>query len=275
MEKVCIIIRVYDRVEDLKNCISIIRDTWKLNDYYVVVVANGGAQGFNIDTESQKGIDRLVDLENNAGHLKGNAQLLQEGLAYLPKNCNYTIILEADTWIYGDELVERYINRLKAEQAVWASAQWYSHLYSLATDFAIIDTGFLRSNPQVFEYTGFPECHAANYIINKGLKFIYISENMPVHLPSYIKHYPFTTGIRFNVFPQGKMVTHHIELLSGGMEKKKLLFNTLAGTGYFEGDELKPDKILKIKILLAIKLSYMFPIKGWVQKDKQLEIELV
>lgn len=273
MKKVCIIIRVYDRIEDLEHCINIIRDTWKLFDYYILVVANGRGMGFNIDLGSQKKIDKLIDLENNAGHLKGNAQLLQEGILHIPGDCGHAIILEADTWIYGDELIAKYITKLATEEAVWASAQWYSHLYSLATDFAIIDTAFLRSNPQVFTYSGFAETYSANYILNHNLGFVYITENMPVHLPSYIKHYPFAMGIRFTVFPKSKMVTHHVELLKGGMERKKLLFNTLANTSYFKGDNLKPNKFLKTKILLAVKLSYLLPMKGWMIKNKMLVIE--
>lgn len=267
------IIRVYNRVEDLKHCINIIRDTWKLFNYHIVVVANGGSDGFVIDEDCKSKIDRLVDLETNAGHLKGNAQLLQEGLLYIPGDCTYTLILEADNWLYGDQLMERYVTLLNEEKAVWASAQWYSHLYSLATDIAIIQTGFLTSNPQIFEYTGYPECYAANYIIDNSFKFIYITENMPVHLPGYIKYYPFMSRSRFNVFPESKMVTHHVELLNGGMEKKKLLFNTLAATSYFKGDDLKPNKLLKLKMLIAIKLSFMFPIKGWIMKSRQLKIE--
>lgn len=273
MDKICIIIRVYDRIEDLGNCIDIIRDTWKSFEYYIIVVANGKSNGLYVPVEYLHKINKLVDLENNAGHLKGNAQLLQQGGAYIPGDCKYTIILEADTWIYGDILIKKYVNRLNTEKAVWASAQWYSHLYSLATDFAIIRSAIFRSDPGIFEYSGYPECFAANYLIDKGLKFLYITDNMPVHLPSYIKHYPFSSKLRFHVFPKSKMVTHHVELLKGGMPKKKLLFNTVAGVGYFKGDELKPDNLLKLKIIFAVKLSYMFPIKGWVLRNRRLKIE--
>ena len=273
IEKVCIIIRVYDRMEDLENCIDIIRDTWRSFDYYIIVVANGKSNGFTVNAAYQNKINKLVDLGNNAGHLKGNAQLLQEGLAYIPGDCQYTIILEADTWMHGDDVVKKYVNALNTDNAVWASAQWYSHLYSLATDFAIIKQDFLRSNQAIFEYSGFPECYAANYLIDNGFRFIYITENMPVHLPSYVKSYPYSSKLRFNVFPVSKMVTHHIELLKGGMNRKKLLFNTLAEVDYFKGDGVKANKLLKLKIIFAVKLSYIFPIKGWVLSGRRLKID--
>lgn len=273
MEKICIIIRVYDRIEDLESCLAIIRRTWKAFDYHVVVVSNGKVNGFNITSRITDSADVVVELENNDGHLKGNAQLLLSGIPCIPEDCAYTIILEADTWIYGDKLVKKYVAILKKENAIWASAKWYSHLYSLATDFAIIESSFLKTNKKIIQYTGYPECYAANYILDLGSKFVYIKENMPVHLPSYLKRYPFTIGTRFNVFPKSKMITHHLEFLKGGIVEKKLLFNTIAGHLFFEGTGLAPNCYLYIKMRVAIKLSRLFPIKGMFLRTKKLPIQ--
>jgi hypothetical protein len=271
MVRICILIRVYDRTEDLKYCLEIIKKTWLSFDYFILVVSNGGINGFEINTELKDQIDLLIELDSNAGHLKGNAQLLQEGLPKIPDDTSHTIILEADTWVHGDKLVEKYVNVLNNSGEVWAGAHWYTHLYSLATDFSIIGTKFLKSNPGVFSYTGFPERHAANYLLDNGHRFRYIKENMPIHLPSYIKKFPFATGIRFNVFPKSKMVTHHIELLKGGMDRKKKLFNTLARTSFFKGESLSPSLFLRLRIILSIGVSYFFPKRGWFE-IKQIEV---
>jgi hypothetical protein len=272
MKKICVLIRVYDRVEDLDNCIKIIKGTWTHFEYYILLVSNGGGAGFYVSNYAKQAADNLIELNENAGHLKGNAQLLLEGVPYIPETCHYTIILEADTWLYGDDIVIEYVKKLTIDNAVWASARWYNHLYSLATDFAIINTAFLKSHSSIFEYTGFPECYVANYLLQHNKKFIYIRENMMVHLPNYMSKYPFAIGNRFNVFLKSKMVTHHIELLKGGMQQKKMIFNTLAGVRFFFDDNLKPNKSLKIKIKIAVALSYLLPSKRWIMKTKQAPV---
>ena len=127
MKKVCVLIRVYNRIEDLKYCIDIIRDTWKFNNYYIIVVANGKEDGYTLDNGSISKIDRLIEIENNVGHFTGNSQLLLKGLPQIPDECDYTIILEADTWLYGDELIVKYISKLNKQNAMWASAQFFSY----------------------------------------------------------------------------------------------------------------------------------------------------
>jgi hypothetical protein len=270
--KVCVLIRVYDRIEDLKYCVEIIRNSWTAFEYEVIVVSNGKSQGYFVDLVTKSSINDFVELETNAGHLKGNAQLLQEGLSYISPNSDFTIILEADTWIYSDDLIKKYTNILVNTQAVWASAKWYTHLYSLATDFAIIKTDFLLSNTDIFEYTGFPECYAANYILNRGYKFLYIKENMLVHLPSYIKSYPFAPKGRFYMFPKSKMVTHHIEALKMGMDEKKYYFNLVSKKKYFETRIKKSRLLCEFIFSVAVFFSYCLPQKAWFFKTKQFAV---
>lgn len=270
--KISVLIRVYDRIEDLKYCIEIIRNSWSTFEYEIIVVSNGKSKGFEVDFLTKSSIDNLVELETNAGHLKGNAQLLQEGLPYVSSDSDFTIILEADTWIYSDAIIKNYTSKLVNKKAVWASAKWYTHLYSLATDFAIIKTDFLLSNPNIFEYTGFPECNAANYILDHGYKFLYITENMLVHLPSYIKSYPFAPNGRFYMFPKSKMVTHHIETLKMGMDEKKYYFNIVSKTKYFETKFTKSKFWTEFNLFFAIRFSSCLPQKTWFQKTKKASV---
>ena len=128
MNQVCVLIRVYNRIEDLRHCINIIRDTWNQNKYYILVAANGRSNGYVIPSETLAKIDRVVEIENNIGHFSGNSQLLLAGLPLIPDDCPYTVILEADTWIYGDDLISSYMARLHQEKAVWASAQFFRYV---------------------------------------------------------------------------------------------------------------------------------------------------
>ena len=275
--KVAVLIRVYDRIDDLKYNLRVISETWKSNDYYVIVVSNGKNNGFEILPESLPLIDKLVVLQENAGHRKGNSQLLLEGSKYIPEDCPYTLILEADTWMYQDAIISKYANLLSMNaNAVWASADWYDKYYALATDFAIIKTDYIKSNPGIFDFELFPECHISNFLRDTGKSYLWIKENMPVHVPSYVKYkYPYVPNIkegRFYVFPKSKTVTHHIEFLKGGMEQKKRYFNIVADSDFFPDVKTGNKAWNRVKMKFWIGLSGCFLKRSWYSKKIYKEI---
>lgn len=274
--KVAILIRVYDRIEDLKHNLRIISDTWKENDYYTIVVSNGKNNGYEVTPDSLPLIDRLVILEENAGHRRGNSQLLMEGIKYIPSDCKYTLILEADTWMCGDSVISKYTSMLdKSDFAVWASADWYDKYYALATDFAIIKTQYIIKNPGIFDFELFPECHISNFLRDTKAGYLWIKENMPVHVPSYVKYkYPYIPNIkegRFYVFPKSKTVTHHIEYLKGGIEQKKRYFNIIANDDYFSDIKSNNKSWNRFKMKFWIGLSKLLVKRSWYS-DKTYKV---
>lgn len=276
--KVAILIRVYDRIEDLKHNLRIISDTWKENDYYTIVVSNGKNNGYEVTPDSLPLIDKLVILEENAGHRRGNSQLLMEGIKYIPSDCKYTLILEADTWMYGDRIISKYTSLLdKSDFAVWASADWYDKYYALATDFAIIKTQYIIKNSGIFDFELFPECHISNFLRDTNAGYLWIKENTPVHVPSYVKYkYPYIPNIkegRFYVFPKSKTVTHHIEYLKGGMEQKKRYFNIIANYDYFTETKSNNKSWNRFKMKFWIGLSKLFVKRSWYSGKTYKDIE--
>ena len=271
MEKVCIIIRVYNRTEDLKYCVSIIRDTWKSHNYFVIVVANGRKDGYVINEDTAGRSDLLIETGNNIGHFTGNSQLLLAAVPHIPADCAFTIILEADTWFFGDDLVAKYIHQMKKENAIWASAQFFRYVLNLATDFAIIKTALIRKMPEVFAFSQTPEYYIGNFLMDRGLKFIYIKELMPVSLPRYARKYPFAPTGRFFVFPNGRMVSHHVEHLKNGMAEKKFYFNAVAGRRYFDVPDKYPSWLILAFLRLLSSLSVLMPYKSWFIKRKNLK----
>lgn len=275
--KVAVLIRVYDRIDDLKYNLRVISETWKSNDYYVIVISNGKSNGFEILPESLPLIDKLVILQENAGHRKGNSQLLLEGIKYIPEDCQYTLILEADTWMYKDDIISKYVDQLSTDaNTVWASADWYDKYYALATDFAIIKTDYIKNNPGIFDFELFPECHISNFLRDTGKRYIWINENMPVHVPSYIRYkYPYVPNIkegRFYVFPKSSTVTHHIEFLKGGMEQKKRHFNILVDSDFFPDAKIDNKAWGRFKMRFWIGLSKCFIKRSWYSKKTYKEI---
>lgn len=269
MDKVCVIIRVYNRIEDLKYCVEIIRNTWKAYNYHVILSCNGSDDGYIIDDGTVGKADLLVEIKNNVGHFSGNSQLLLAALPHIPDSCDYTVILEADTWLYGDEVIVAYINKLKQQNAVWASAQFFRYVRNLATDFAIIETAWLKTHPEVFEFDKTPEYYVGNYLSRLGFKFIYITENMPINLPKYFRRFPGASNGRFFTFQKSKMVTHHVENLRGGMEEKKFYFNMVAGQDYFNISGHPSYNWERLKLGFFVALSILIPYKGWFFKTKK------
>lgn len=274
--KVAILIRVYDRVEDLRYNLQIIRSTWKEYDYHIIVVSNGYPDGYKIDAESISRIDSFIALEQNAGHKKGNSQLLLEGRKAIPVDCDYTIILEADTWMYKDRIVRQYIEFMQqAPNIVWCSADWYDKDYALATDFAIIKSDFIRKNPGLFDFELYPESHIANYLRDANAGFGWITENMPVHVPSYVPKYPYindSSQRRFYVFPKSRMVTHHVEYVKGGMDRKKHYFNIVANMDFFPDQKVSAKAWERFKMNFWIGLSHLFVKRSWFKKKYYREI---
>lgn len=276
--KVAVLIRVYNRIEDLIYNLQIIAETWTDNEYFIIVVSNGKNHGYILPEESLKYIDKLVVLEENAGHRKGNSQLLMEGAKYIPDDCDYTLILEADTWVYTDKIHSKYINLLSHSQyAVWASADWYDKYYALATDFAVIKSDYIRKNPEIFDFELYPECHISNYLRDTNSGYIWITEFMPVHIPSYIRPaYPYVPNIkekRFYVFPKAETVTHHIEFLKKGIEQKKVYFNIVANIDYFCESIVKNKRWERFKMKFWIRLSECFPKRSWYSKKTYKTID--
>jgi len=269
----CIIIRVFNRVDDLRICIDLIRKFWIRNEYYVLIVSNGKYAGFDIPEEIRNAADNIIDLAENIGHLEGDQRLLKAGLQFIPDSCEYTILLQADTWIFDDELIDKYTTEMKNSSSVWSSAEWVEKYWSLAIDFAIAKTDFIKSNSGILDFEKHPEAWVCDYLMENGYKFLYIKECMPVHIPKFLRDLYNAYGGRFRSFPEAKMVTHHIEDLEGGIEEKMLLANICLGRKEFNiGDEaMIASGNRKLKKL--IKLGMFLPRSKWFGGKKHRRLE--
>lgn len=273
--KIAILIRVYNRIEDLKHNLQIIKDTWKQNEYYIIVISNGAEKGYFVDDSSKDKIDKLVVLDKNSGHMSGSNQLLNEGVKHIPTDCKYTLILEADTWLYGDSIITKYTNILANSDSVWASANWYDKYHALAVDYAIMDSEYIKKNTQLFDFGDFPECYIANCLRDTNSNFTLITENMPVHVPSYVAKYPYVNNKhrRFYVFPKAKMATHHIEELKDGFATKKRYFNIVSGYNYFPESKVKWIGFERLKMRFLINLSNCFLRRSWYSKKQYKNLD--
>ncbi len=261
--KIDIVLLVYNRIDDLRHCLSIIKDTWISHDYHIIVSSNGRNAGYLVDNEILSKIDTMIESENDKGKLGGQSSLVLNGLTKVRTDSDYVIILEADTWIYSDRIINKYTEQLEKSNALWASAKWYDRFFSLAIDFAIIKAKYLQTNAKIFDITVYSECYYAQYLINDHQKYIHITENMPVMVPGYLKKYPFAPKGRFFAFPKSQMVTHHIELCKKGFETKKRHFNIVSKTKYFDIKPKFSDKFLLFLMKFSQATVTILPKRSW------------
>jgi hypothetical protein len=265
-----LLIRVHDRMSDLEVCVDVLHRHWRLDDCHVVVVSNGRARGAEIPETVRSRVHSVLEIEDNPGHFSGNAQLLQAGMHVVPDACMWTILLEADTWIFGDAVLRRYVDQLERENKVWASAVWVEKFYTLATDVAIVRTAFVREHPRLFQFVEppGPEAWIHGYLRGVNQEPIYIREHMPVHIPALMRRFYNKYGGRFRTFSRARMVTHHIEDLEGGLDEKKRIANQLLGRMEFPvetpGDLAKRQRQLQ----LFETIRPWVPRSTWFRKRK-------
>lgn len=226
---ICVLVRVYNRLADLAVCLEAIRTHWRLHRYHVVVLSNGRRDGYPLPAHLGSPVAVAVECDAGLGHVAGNSRLLLEGVRHIPGDCDYTVLLEADTWVHTDSVLDRYLGRMKTTGAVWASAEWVEKFQSLAVDFALVRSSFVRDHPDVFEFPAHAEYHVAKHLADRRVPFLHMREHMPVHVPRAMRMFYAGSRGRFRCFPAGAMVTHHVEDLPGGLAEKKRLANATLG----------------------------------------------
>ncbi len=267
--RICVIVRVHDRLEDLAVCVDVIRRCWIRHQVHLVVCFNGASRGLQLPPTVLKSADRCVVLDENAGHIEGNAQLLRAGIPHIPSDCAFTVLLEADTWLFDDLLLERYCGRLEAEAAHWASAAWTDRYHSLALDLAIVRSSTLRELPGLSAFREHAECRVANVLLDHDRRWILIRELMPVHIPASLRRFWNRYGGRFRSFPEGPMVTHHLEDLPRGMIQKKQEANSMLGEAWF-ADVPPLDWRREARQLRRIRLlARLMPRKAWIASPRR------
>jgi hypothetical protein len=261
-----VLVRVFDRIEDLRVCLAVIDRHWTGGAYYKLVVGNGQAAGFPIPEDVAAHADRVIELNANPGHRSGSSQLLLAGLDHVPDDCRHTILLEADTWIFTDAVLRRYMKLMDARQAVWAGAEWIEKHWSLALDAAVVRTSYAREHPGIFDFRAQAESWVAGYLLDDRQRFVTIREHMPVHRPRAMKTSYDVYGGRFRSFPAGQMVTHHIADLAHGLETKKEKANICLGRRVFDvGDDAEIAREHK-RLRRVVALARVYPRSRWFKK---------
>lgn len=267
--KVTVLLRVYNRIDDLISNLRLIRNKWRSYDYYILVAFNGEKDGYSLPDIVYSLADKVLVLPENAGHLKGNSQLLVESYHHIPSETDYLILLEADTWVIDDCIIKKYIEKMKEYSIVWASSEWNKVSWSLGIDLALVDFKRIRDfYINLFSFEKNPEQWVACYLRQKGLRFIYIKELMPVHIPKLLNIFLKFKDKRINIFLKAKVITHHVEQLKKGVYKKYAYANAIMKEEFFDTDIKISFFKLNIFYRLIYLLCYIIPQSSWF-RDKR------
>jgi hypothetical protein len=266
----CVLLRVHERMADLEVGLEIIRKHWHRGPYHVLVVSNGLSRRIPVPDGARRLADQVLELDDNPGHMRGTSQLLQAGIAAVPAHCRWTVLLEADTWIFDDAVLRRCMEQMERQRRVWASAIWVEKFYSLALDAAIVETAFARDHPTLFEFREppGPEAWVHEELQRAGQQPLYIREHMPVHVPAAMRRFHNPFGGRFRTFVGARMVTHHVEDLPGGLLEKKRIANHVLGRREFDvpWDDDLPRRQRRLR--LEESLRRWVPRSTWFRKRR-------
>ncbi|MDO6764329.1 glycosyltransferase family 2 protein [Agarivorans sp. 1_MG-2023] len=269
MKQITVVVRVFNRIDDLECCLKVIKGLWKQNHYHIVLVSNGKKSGFTVPTALENLVDSHICLEENAGHLKGNSQLLRAAIPCIPIESDYTVILEADTWLLDDSLITKYCSKMEKEGSVWSSSEWISNTWSVGLDFAIISSEYLRDNPSLVDYGEHPEKTVCNYLMDDKQHILFINENMPVHPSKTFRTLYPKCNYRFNTFVTSKMVTHHVEELDFSLEEKKHYANLCLEEDFFTVSLVQNRQLFRLKHRLIALLVRVLPQSSWFKRKRR------
>lgn len=152
--KIGVLIYTYNRTDDTRINMEIIRNVWKkseiLKDVKIVHSFNGEKEWW-----PEKYLeDELLYLEN-PGHFSGAEILLNEGVKTFQEkysDIDYVIVLASDTWLVMPEYIEKVILGMQKEEKYLGTCVWGSKervdmfKWGIALDFLILDLKWSRKS---------------------------------------------------------------------------------------------------------------------------------
>lgn len=142
--KIAVIIITYNRVDDAKINMELIRHLWtrqeKLRDIALIHVFNGRPEWY-----PHSYLEDVLLRTENRGHFEGAAAMIDEGIGYVlkeKKKYDYIVVLSADTWLVKPEKVAAILEKMQKEKKLLTTSLWFSAQVvpnNFATEFFIID----------------------------------------------------------------------------------------------------------------------------------------
>lgn len=176
MSNIGVLIYTYNRVDDAKINMEIIRNVWaknkSLKDVKIVHSYNGNKQWYPKKTLE----DHLV-VTKNTWHFQGASDLIDAGMKDFSKDkkIDYVIVLASDTWLINPEYVEGLLNKMQKESLVLATCSWGLPERNeigdvgVSMDFFIVDLNWARKSKMFpIDFKEFHDRYEDLFLYQKG-----------------------------------------------------------------------------------------------------------
>lgn len=180
--QVGVVVTTYDRVDDARCCLEILRSAWQPAQFPNLTVVH--AYSGPADWYTPKLEDCLVRVAPARSHYQGAAALLDAGLQALSERAvRYAVAITGDVWAYRPAWIAGVIEEMAADQLRLSAASWRidpaAHglvrasstgllpTDGLATDFLILDLPWAWEHGLLpLDYASFVDRHAdlLNYL---------------------------------------------------------------------------------------------------------------
>ncbi|MBU4257470.1 hypothetical protein KJ586_00930 [Patescibacteria group bacterium] len=172
-----VLIYTYNRVDDAKINMEIIRDIWAksklFSDIKIVHTYNGNKSWY-----PEKYLEDDLVVIKNSGHFQGAAELIDAGMYRFKskyKNIDYVIVMASDTWNIKPKYIYNIIKQIKEKSLYLATCAWGVHgrndikEVGMAVDFFILDLKWANKNKMFpINYKAFYNKFSDLFLYQKG-----------------------------------------------------------------------------------------------------------
>jgi hypothetical protein len=181
--KIGVLLYTYNRTDDARINMEIIRNVWSKNDFLKDVII---VHSFNGKKEwwPQKYLEDELLYLDNPGHFEGAQILMNEGVKTFQTkypDVDYMILLASDTWLLRPDYIEGVINGMKKEGKYFAASVWGTKkmnsiwLKGCSMDFSIFDMKWVtQSNLFPIQFTEFKEKYEELFFYNDQTVYLEI-----------------------------------------------------------------------------------------------------
>lgn len=147
MKNIGVLIYTYNRIDDAKINMDIIRCVWGKLKFFKEVIIVHSYNGEKVWYPNKYLENDLVVIKNN-WHYQGASELIDAGIRKFQKkykNIDYIIVLASDTWIIKPTCLEEYLIKMEKDNLYLATCPWglpernKIKDVGMAVDFFIID----------------------------------------------------------------------------------------------------------------------------------------
>lgn len=177
MKNIGVLIYTYNRVDDAKINMDIVRNVWEgtkhFEDIKIVHSFNGSKEWY-----SKKYLEDDLVAIKNSWHFQGASDLIDAGIKVFQKKhktINYVVVLASDTWLIKPAYLKGILDNMRKNNLYMATCSWglpgkkEIRDVGMAVDFFVVDLKWAtRYKMFPIDYAGFYEKYGEIILYQKG-----------------------------------------------------------------------------------------------------------